>query len=887
MTQKSAFYKKIRADYEDFLDEQAHRFPAEDLLRIDLHCHDHNSDVPDELWGRLLSLPETWLETKDLVATLERNGTDLVTITNHNNARSCWQLLAMGMDVLVGAEFTCHFPDSSLSIHVLTYGFTQQQEHELNQHRHNIYDFCRYTYRHNLPTVLPHPLFFYSHNAQPDISLLEKFAVLFTRFEVLNGQRGYWQNLLTRYWIDSLTPENIDKYAAKHGLDPFEFNADPYKKSVTGGSDDHNGIFAGRTGTLAYIPNLQERLRQHKRSELVLEAIRLGNTAPFGEVGEEEKLTTTFLDYFSQVAMHMQDPGLLRLLLHRGSLKDKMACLAISNAMQELKRHQYTLTFLRTFHEALRGKKPALLTSLGVTKEFKPTLKVVKEIAKTQRNEPEKFLSVIRKGVPEIYDIVTRLFFKRLNQHTAQLESSNLSILTTDDLLRRFEVSTHFRSLFSGDKSAISKDITPLDLSKLFDQLTFPALASCVITGASFAASQVIYSNRPFLNTLAKTLGQAEHPQKVLWLTDTFDDHNGVSSVLKSTLKEIQKHDYPIDMLTCHPTLEPEPHLLVVKPISQFSLQSLGEQEFNVPNLLEVQRIFERGGYDRIICSTEMVMGLVALYLKKAFNVSTFFFMHTDWMEFVKRTTALSAHETDRFRRILRAFYLQFDGIFTLNSDHKRWLQSADIGVNSAKVFSTHHWIDAPQPPCVIRAFKPNQPPILLYVGRISEEKGVFELPDILARIRMRYPEAQLWIAGSGPAQKQLSIVLPDATFFGWVDREALSKLYMDADLLILPSRFDTFGYVVLEAMSHGMPVIAYNCKGPKDIIQHNISGYLVDNYDEIAESVIDYQEKSPAEQKTMHQSAIKRCLDYEPNRIMQQLMQDMGLQWKEDTTNE
>jgi glycosyltransferase involved in cell wall biosynthesis len=114
-----------------------------------------------------------------------------------------------------------------------------------------------------------------------------------------------------------------------------------------------------------------------------------------------------------------------------------------------------------------------------------------------------------------------------------------------------------------------------------------------------------------------------------------------------------------------------------------------------------------------------------------------------------------------------------------------------------------------------------------------------------------------------------------------------LSKLYKDADLLILPSRFDTFGYVVLEAMSHGMPVIAYNCKGPKDIIQHNISGYLVDNYDEISDSVIDYQEKSPAEQKTMHQSAIKRCLDYEPNRIMQQLMQDMGLQWKEDTTNE
>ncbi|MCD8513752.1 MAG: hypothetical protein LRY63_10830 [Nitrincola sp.] len=61
------FHQKTRADFLDFMQQQETRFPAENRLRIDLHCHDHHSDVPDELWGRLLKLPETWLPTDQLV----------------------------------------------------------------------------------------------------------------------------------------------------------------------------------------------------------------------------------------------------------------------------------------------------------------------------------------------------------------------------------------------------------------------------------------------------------------------------------------------------------------------------------------------------------------------------------------------------------------------------------------------------------------------------------------------------------------------------------------------------------------------------------------------------------------------------------------------------
>lgn len=144
---------------------------------------------------------------------LRSNGSDVVTITNHNNARSCWELLDQGEDVLVAAEFTCHFPEINLFCHVLTYGFDREQEVILDTKRENIYDFLRYAAAQDIPVVLPHPLYFYTRNEHIDLALFEKLAVMFQRFEVLNGQRDLWQSTLTLNWVQSLTPAKIRAWA--------------------------------------------------------------------------------------------------------------------------------------------------------------------------------------------------------------------------------------------------------------------------------------------------------------------------------------------------------------------------------------------------------------------------------------------------------------------------------------------------------------------------------------------------------------------------------------------------------------------------------------------------------------------------------------------------
>ena len=110
--------------------------------------------------------------------------------------------------------------------------------------------------------------------------------------------------------------------------------------------------------------------------------------------------------------------------------------------------------------------------------------------------------------------------------------------------------------------------------------------------------------------------------------------------------------------------------------------------------------------------------------------------------------------------------------------------------------------------------------PVLLCVGRVSHEKG---LEDFL---RLSTPGTKV-IVGDGPARAELQAKYPDAIFTGVERGEALAALYADADLFVFPSRTDTFGIVLIEALASGLPVAAYPVTGPIDIVVNDALGAL------------------------------------------------------------
>ncbi|MDR2037624.1 MAG: glycosyltransferase [Bacteroidales bacterium] len=869
---------ELKSGLDRFLSEQFEKFPREDLLKIDLHCHDRNSDEPDELIGRILNVPETWIPTKRVVEELEKNGCEVLTITNHNNARSCYALQEKGVDVLTAAEFSCWVPDYNIGIHVLTYGFTPEQEKRLNKLRKNIYTFQEYACANNIPTIWAHPLYHYSTDKMPPMEFFDKMLLIFERFEMLNGQRDTWQNMLVKEWIESVTPEKIARLSVQFNINPEQYCYQPYKKSFSGGSDSHMGFFAGLTGTYLHIPNLQERLKTESKSQLALEAIRRGDMIPYGSHQNSEKLTIAFLDYVCQIALNYKDPGLLRILLHKGETSDKAVSLLASNAFAEIQRHKVTMSFVKIFHNCLLGKSPSFLKKFIVSSSYKPVFEDVVKMAKEYQSGKGFIDEEYYRSIYSINSHLNELLFSRLVKKISKANwSKNLDAQNLEKLIAQFELPSNIRAYTEKRK----KKDNGIDLEDFLDGLSFPFLASLLLLSAHFTSARVLFNTRPFLKDFSARLGRYRHPERALWLTDTFEDKNGVSTVLQAMHREIKARNLPIDLLVCSDTLESDDHLIVLKPVCKFHIPLYPDQPVRIPNFVELHNLFHEREYDRVICSTEGIMGAMGLYLKHAYSVSVSFFIHTDWVMFSRKVLNFDKHNQNRIRRFLRMYYGAFDRVFVLNNDQRKWLTGRDMNFAENKVCLTAHWVDAIFKP--VKALKKEvlgidgDRYVMLYVGRVSKEKGVLELPRIYKEVKKTHPDIALLVVGQGPVYDQLKKELPEGYYFDWVSRERLPKIYSAADILVFPSKFDTFSCTVLESLSCGLPVIAYNTKGPKDIIDDSVCGFLVNTEEQMTEKIIAYL-GNPEQQQKFRKNAVKRAEKYNPDSIINQFVTDIGL---------
>lgn len=116
---------------------------------------------------------------------------------------------------------------------------------------------------------------------------------------------------------------------------------------------------------------------------------------------------------------------------------------------------------------------------------------------------------------------------------------------------------------------------------------------------------------------------------------------------------------------------------------------------------------------------------------------------------------------------------------------------------------------------------------IVLYVGRLSHEKNLGALVDAFKALDAG--ETHLALVGDGPARKDLEVALQGypVTFTGYLQDEALATAYASADVFAFPSRTETFGQVVQEAMASGLPIISFEAEGVRDLVRDGETGLL------------------------------------------------------------
>ncbi len=225
------------------------------MKKADLHVHSKYSGHPSEWLLNKLGVNESYTEPEAVYRSAIARGMDYVTITDHNEIKAAVFLREKyGDRIIIGCESTAYFPEDGCKIHILSYDIDELQFKKIQSRRENIYSLRDYLKTEGIAHSVAHAT--YDVNNKLTLAHLERLTLLFDVFEGINGARNKLFNETWHKFLKGLTPEIIERLYLEHKIEPF--SSDPWVKGFTGGSDDHAGLFIGRTCTVADANNRKE-----------------------------------------------------------------------------------------------------------------------------------------------------------------------------------------------------------------------------------------------------------------------------------------------------------------------------------------------------------------------------------------------------------------------------------------------------------------------------------------------------------------------------------------------------------------------------------------------------------------------------------------------------
>ncbi len=288
---------------------------------------------------------------------------------------------------------------------------------------------------------------------------------------------------------------------------------------------------------------------------------------------------------------------------------------------------------------------------------------------------------------------------------------------------------------------------------------------------------------------------------KILIVTDAWEPQvNGVVRTLTSTVRELKLMGHQVDMIT---------------PLEFTTVPCPTYPEINLslfPGSKVNQRIRDFAP-DALHIATEGPLGLAARRYAIRHNLPFTTAYHTRFPEYVHARFGVPLTWTYRF---LRWFHSPAKAVMAPTPVVLKDLQQHDITNGVLWTRGVDLDVFVPQQANVLNSAHP----IFLYVGRVAVEKNVE------AFLALDLPGSK-WVVGDGPALTSLKSKFPNVNYLGVLKQPELAKVYASADVFVFPSKTDTFGLVLLEALASGLPVAAYPVTGPIDVLGDSPAGAL------------------------------------------------------------
>lgn len=284
-------------------------------------------------------------------------------------------------------------------------------------------------------------------------------------------------------------------------------------------------------------------------------------------------------------------------------------------------------------------------------------------------------------------------------------------------------------------------------------------------------------------------------------VTDTFEQTNGVSTTYKNIKRVARSRDLSFKVI--------HPSLFKWMPMPFYPEIQLATQP------CRLWRLLNRIDPPQIHIATEGGMGMVARMWcrmkKKPFTTS----YHTQFPEYLQCYMRIPLSWTYAY---LRRFHAPVKTTFVTTESMRKKLATRGF---------THLTVWTRGVSDQLKSDQTHQPSHgkkrVLNVGRVSKEKNL----DALCEYENEF---DISIVGDGPHLGTLKSKYKKVNFVGYKFGKELADIYTQHDIFAFPSRTDTFGLVMIEAMCNGLPVAGYDVEGPIDVIEHGVTGYINDD---------------------------------------------------------
>lgn len=732
---------------------------------------------------RLIGSHECYTDPLAVYRAARRRCMDFVTITDHDTLAGSASIAHLP-GTFMSAEVNSWFPEDGCAVHVVVLDVDEARFADILALRRNVYDLVAYLREAGILHFVSHPLYSVNGRLTPDT--VEKLCLLFETLEARNGARSTMSNLLVERVVVALTPRVVERLAAKHGIEPA--GVAPWRRMLVGGSDDHSGLSTASAWTEAPCDGTLKGF---------LAALRRGDCGPGGESGGVLRLAhsiyavarSNLLDLTGENGRRAV-PGLRRAL----------------TAVADVGPSDEVLPGARqAAHALLRGTDGA-----AARRDFDRALTLEAEALLAPGTAPPELDRRLYGLSRDVVSASFRLYGERLvdgarRRRPARVASGAAGVTLTHLLATPYYIA---------HRHMASEKVL---LERVRHQLVGPDPS----TGAGPWSAPAL-----------------PHGRKVALFTDTLHEVNGVALTIKRLMQVARTRGIALEVVTSSdaPTACVD-GVLNLRSCVGFRIPRYPELSICAPSLLDVVDHLEQAGFTSVHVSTPGSVGLLGLVAGRLLGLPVSGTYHTDIPRYVRDLAGSRVLEEVAWRWVLW-FYSRMDEVLVPSASTRRELIAR--GLRADRIRPLPRWVDTD-------FFSPRLRDLslwdstavegrlkLLYAGRVSREKNLELLARGLRVLVDSGVNVGLIVAGDGPYRSTMEVSLAGypVVFLGFLDQERLAATYASSDVFVFPSATDTFGNVVLEAQSSGLPVIVSDKGGPSELIVHGETGLRVPSND-------------------------------------------------------